>query len=159
MAFDKIDNIPSNVTFLADQDPMSMRVSIPHNGFNVLCLNIRSVFKNFDTLYSTLGTYRLENYFTVIVLTECWLQKNSIVPSLPGYCFASASSYLNKSSGIVIFTHSSLKVVSIEDQCDKVDMLNVILRHELGLLRLSGIYKSPQLKNCELLKHIIRRMK
>lgn len=100
----------------------SMVVNIPEqcksllpNTKNVLklfTLNIRSINRNFDDLQVLLS--RLNIDYEVIILTECWLSKNSILPKLQNYKPIATNQNFNQNDGIVIYLKENIPFITLE---------------------------------------------
>ena len=79
------------------------------SSFSVLHLNIRSLQKNFDSLFNLLMTLKFK--FKVICITETWSSDNSInlnLFKLPQYKSIHQVRRTGKGGGIAVFLHESL---------------------------------------------------
>ena len=77
--------------------------------FSMLHLNIRSLQKNFDSLFNLLMTLKFE--FKVICITETWYSDNSMnhnLCKLPHYKSIHQVRRTGKGGGIAVFLHGSL---------------------------------------------------
>ncbi|CAB3227057.1 unnamed protein product [Arctia plantaginis] len=108
----------------------------------VLSLNIRSIQHNFDELLITLK--RMEIYPDVIILSECWLNENTIIPKMTGYDSFSTNKIINKSGGIAAYVRDVWSTSVHEPLCDECNCLQLIINDKLTIL---GIYRSPSFKN------------
>ena len=62
----------------------------------IICLNIRSYSKNFNTFESYLYSQNLNNFFDVIMFNECWLGPLVHIDELCGYEKSKINSKTNK---------------------------------------------------------------
>lgn len=46
---------------------------------------------------------RLNIYFDVVILTECWLNEITIIPTIENYNFTSSTNHINQASGVVVY--------------------------------------------------------
>ncbi|KAL0901923.1 hypothetical protein ABMA27_007068 [Loxostege sticticalis] len=133
-----LDNVESCVRYLG-----------PEHSFTCLTFNIRSIQHNFDSFLVTLK--RLNISLDVIVLTECWLSENSIIPQLPGYVSYRTHKYINKSGGVIAYIKDSTNACVNESACEECNCLEINLEGDTLVL---GIDKcSPHL--IKLIKKII----
>ena len=72
----------------------------------MLHLNIRSLQKNFDSLFNLLMTLKFE--FKVICITETWCSDNHNLFKLPQYNSIHQVKRTGKGGGIAVFLHESL---------------------------------------------------
>jgi hypothetical protein len=114
-----------------------------HN-FVSLTLNIRSIQQNFDAFLVTFT--RLNSDIDIIILTECWLNENSIIPKLPGYNSYRTHKFINKSGGVIAYIKESLCATVEESTCTDCNCLEIKLGSELLLM---GIYRSPSFLDVE----------
>lgn len=112
--------------------------------FKVLTLNIRSIHKNFDSFLVLLARLSLD--IDVIVLTECWLNDDSIVPQVGGYTSHRTTKYINKSGGVVVFVKNIWKPEVMEPDFNDANCLCLNMNKQLTLF---AIYRSPSFKNTD----------
>ena len=86
------------------------------SSFSMLHLNIRSLQKNFDSLFNLLMTLKFE--FKVICITETWCSDNSMnhnLFKLPQYKSIHQVRRTGKGGGIAVFLHESLTFTVRQD--------------------------------------------
>lgn len=93
---------------------------------------------NFDSFLLVLK--RLNIKFDAIVLTECWLNENSIIRTLDGYNAFHTTKYINKAGGVTIYVKESHNTIATEPEMDEANGLIVNIG---GVLNVIGIYRSP----------------
>ena len=99
--------------------PKSQIINLNHfdkSSFSMLHLNIRTLQKNFDSLFSLLMTLKFE--FKVICITETWCSDNSTnhnLFKLPQYKSIHQVRRTGKGGGIAVFIHESLTFNVIHD--------------------------------------------
>lgn len=112
--------------------------SSQHNSLLVLQLNICSIGKNFDQLRALLFNINVTCH--IIVLTECWLQKCTILPVLEGYFSYSTTNPRNQNAGVAIYIKSSLVHMVFEPDFKYADCLACIVDDKTVII---SIYRSP----------------
>lgn len=112
--------------------------------FKLMTFNIRSIQHNFDSFM--VSWERLNTDIDVLILTECWLNDNSIVPVLPGYNSFRTNKYINKNGGVIAYVKNTLNAFVQESPCEDCNCLEVTLSKELMVL---GIYRSPSFKDAK----------
>jgi hypothetical protein len=95
-----IDNINVAQVYCCTPEKCKDFISTDGSSFTIVHINIRSIGKNFDNFIATLGTTHLN--YDVIVLTECWLKFNHILPSLNGYSVHFSKINLLQNDGVVL---------------------------------------------------------
>ena len=86
------------------------------SSFSMLHLNIRSLQKNFDSLFNLLMTLKFE--FKVIYITETWCSDNSMSHNLfklPQYKSIHQVRRTGKGGGIAVFLHESFSIVNQQE--------------------------------------------
>jgi hypothetical protein len=108
------------------------------NSFNIIQVNIRSIYKNYELLSA-----HLNNNVHILALTECWLKPNKKIPQLPGYNSHITHS-INKNGGIVVYYKFgiNLNVTSITSLpnteaislfvADRKIQITILYRHPYG---------------------------
>lgn len=146
--------IMANLDILTELDsngPPCHTVSVPEmcnsyitNKYNikVLTMNIRSVQQNFDQFLVIFK--RLNLSIDVIVLSECWIHENSVIPQLDGYLSYRTFKYINRAGGVIAFVKSCLLPDVTEPQFEEANCLQIKLGSTLTLL---AIYRSPSFIN------------
>lgn len=110
----------------------------------ILCLNIRSIYCNFDLLLSFITT--IDITVDVIVLTECWTKKGVAPPNMNDYNMYYTKNNLNQNDGIVAYVRKEISVVSsepdiVEGNCLQLDTV----RHSIICSYRPPSYRNPQL--------------
>ncbi|CAH0717614.1 unnamed protein product, partial [Brenthis ino] len=114
----------------------------------ILTQNIRSINKNFDGLTVLLQQLEIEQ--DIIILTECWLSKVNLLPTLPNYNRFNTKRNLNKNDGVVMFIRKSLQVKVIEPQNTKELTCLVACLKDTNII---GIYRPPEFTNLDNFTH------
>lgn len=87
-------------------DPLelSQKQNIIYNNqsLRIITINIRSVNANFDAFIAYLTSLGLTNC-DILVLTECWINESSIIPTIPNYLSFSTKKSINQNDGIIIW--------------------------------------------------------
>lgn len=110
----------------------------PGKYLKIITQNVRSIFKNFDTFVVLLSSLKLE--CDVIVLTECWLDKDKTLPTLPNYNLYSSSACFNQNDGVVVYAKSSLHCVVTEPTFLEATCLLVKIGDHTAIM---ALYRSP----------------
>lgn len=78
--------------------------------------------------------------FDVILLTECWLNDNSIIGNIPGYAAYSSKRNINQNGGVVAYVRDQWSVWVSEP--DLIEACGLLLEIP-GIISIVGIYRSP----------------
>lgn len=106
--------------------------------FKVLTVNIRSILHNFDGWLLTFARLNIE--FDVLILTECWLKEDSILPQIQGYTAFRTYKYINKAGGVVVYVGNIWEPDVREPNFDDANCLHIHLKNHVNLF---AIYRSP----------------
>ncbi|KAL0818947.1 hypothetical protein ABMA28_008246 [Loxostege sticticalis] len=106
--------------------------------FKILTFNIRSIQQNFDSFLISLSRTSLK--FDVLILTECWIDKNSVIGVLDGYNCYRTERFINRAGGVVAFVKSELNPIVSEPLLNDANSLYIDIPNCLAIL---GIYRSP----------------
>lgn len=106
--------------------------------FRVLTMNIRSIHHNFDEFLLTLARLKLK--FDVLILTECWINKDSIIPLIDGYTAFRTHKHINRAGGVVAYVSNIWEPEVNEPSFDDANCLHIVLKNKLNLF---AIYRSP----------------
>lgn len=112
--------------------------------FKALTFNIRSLQQNFD--YFVVSLTRVATIFDVIVLTECWLNGDTIIPQIPGYSSYCTKKYINKSGGVTAYVRNVWRTVVTEPDIIDCNCLKILINEQFLIL---GIYRSPSFKQLD----------
>ncbi|CAH0726207.1 unnamed protein product, partial [Brenthis ino] len=116
-------------------------IKVQHN-FKILNLNIRSINKNFANFLTTLKRFDL--LFDVIILTECWLDENTMIPTIPTYKAFNTHKIINQNSGVVVFIKDSWNAIVSEPDLKDANCLQIEI---LNLITILGVYRPPCFRN------------
>lgn len=105
--------------------------------FKVLTMNIRSIHHNFVDWLLTFARLGIE--FDVLILTECWLNENSIVPQMEGFSAFRTHKYINKAGGVPYVSNTWEPEVT-EPLLEGANCLHISLKNHVNLF---AIYRSP----------------
>lgn len=111
----------------------------------LLCQNIRSINKNFDSLTTIL--HRSRTSWDFIILTECWLNNSPLLPLLHDYNSVATSQHGTQNEGVVIYYRSYLRVSVSEPLIQDANCLVLTLNTDTVVL---AIYRSPAVRNVSL---------
>lgn len=114
-----------------------------HN-LRILNYNIRSLLQNFDSLIVSLN--RFKTLFDVVILTECWLNSDITVPSIPGYNSYCTKKFINKSGGVTAYVRDIWSATVTEPDIVDCNSLEICINGEWVIF---GIYRSPSFKQIE----------
>lgn len=51
--------------------------------------------------------------FDVMVLTECWIQEDSIIPQINGYSAYRTHRFINRAGGVVVYVNRNLPTAGV----------------------------------------------
>lgn len=107
-----LDNVSLSNALTCDPDDCTKL--LPANTcLTVLSQNIRSMKANYTGLLTLLQRIRVS--CDVIVLSECWLSRNPIIPILDGYVSHKSSKTFNQNDGVIVYVHNLLANVKIRE--------------------------------------------
>lgn len=104
----------------------------------VITQNIRSIHRNFPNFQTLLTRSNIE--WDIIALTECWLTRNPIIPSIEGYKSFSTSNNQTQNEGVVIYCKNNYSPIIEEPQFSDANTL--ILKIDTDTI-LIAIYRPP----------------
>lgn len=108
----------------------------------VLTFNIRSIGNHFDHFLVLLKRINVD--FDIIILTECWLNENTLVGTIEGYSVFRTTIEFNKAGGVVTYVKSNLNATMHEPNVSEANCLVIEIPDVVTLL---GIYRSPSFEN------------
>lgn len=111
--------------------------------FTIIAQNIRSIYKNFDSLCVSLSNFSFEA--DLLVLSECRLDKDKPIPHLTNYTSYLTANHLNQCDGVVVYLKSCHKGSVREIQLTDASCLQVTLPNCTILC----IYRSPSITNAD----------
>lgn len=98
-------------------DPTDVRTKLQtyssKNSLKLLTQNIRSISANMNSFSVLLNN--IDTNLDFIILTECWLPKQSHIPSLDGFSKYVSTNPLNKSDGVVVYYNNSISGISLSE--------------------------------------------
>ncbi|CAG5019771.1 unnamed protein product [Parnassius apollo] len=126
-----------------DIQDLTKCISIGKTDLTILCQNIRSIYRNIDSLQATLSLLKFE--VDVLVLTECRLDKSKPIPQIPNYSYtALETTYnINQNDGVVIYAKSHLNLEFMEIKLKDASCIQLRILD----LTILGIYRSPSYSN------------
>ena len=86
---------------------------VPVSHLKILSQNIRSINANFLGLVTLLE--RIKIPCEIIVLSECWLSCNDVIPILTGYNYFKTLISYNQNDGVVVYLHESLPNIKVRE--------------------------------------------
>ncbi|KAJ8714534.1 hypothetical protein PYW07_002759 [Mythimna separata] len=116
--------------------------SLHKKSISLLCQNIRSINKNFDSLTTLLE--RSRTYWDLIILTECWLYNSPPLPSMQEYTSVATNQHRSQNEGVVIFFRSHLQASVSEPLVQDANCLLLKLNNDTVVI---AIYRSPAVRN------------
>lgn len=142
-----IDNV--GVSSASTCNPTDVRTLLLRNPanktLNILTQNIRSIAANMNSFYTLLSDLDIDLDF--IILTECRLPDNPIIPHLDGFSFYSSSNPANQNDGVIIYYNNLIPRVSIsEPNIVDASCILITLSEETALL---GIYRPCAFHNAQ----------
>lgn len=106
-------------------------------GVRILHVNIRSISCNFDSLLILLE--RINYQIDIIILSECWLRKASVIPILPNFT-SYKSSHTSQNDGIVAYIKDTLCCEVTEPFFSVANCLQIKLSDTFVIV---ALYRSP----------------
>lgn len=104
--------------------------------------NIRSISKNITELHTLLTRTKLTWDF--IILTECWLPVNNMVPVIEGYNLFKTTVNNTQNEGVVTYVRKDLHVIVEEPVFKDANCLQIKIDHRTILL---SVYRPPGYKD------------
>lgn len=106
--------------------------------------NIRSISRNFDDFLILIE--QIKTMCDIIILTECWLSRNTVIPNISGYTHYKSTKLFNQNDGIVIFYKNELNIIIIEPTFEESNC--IIIKHpDIAVV---SIYRPPCFYNTDL---------
>lgn len=112
--------------------------------FHIMHLNIRSASKNLDEFQVFLQSLSVD--FSVIVLSETWLNSEAEWIDIPGYTSYHTIRPNRRGGGVSVLVRSNLKSSLLPDysiQCDTFESCSVRLVLDNKICNIVGIYRPP----------------
>lgn len=142
---ESVDSILVSKALACDVDSCHLNIPPSSDYLSIIAQNIRSINANFSGFEVLLS--RLKINCDILVLTECWLSKAPIVPTLPGYTsFTTQQNHL-QNDGVVVYTKDTLSVSAYEPVFHDGNCLVINLpNNDTSIV---CIYRSPSYKNTD----------
>ncbi|KOB76258.1 putative tick transposon, partial [Operophtera brumata] len=134
----EIDEFVISNSFECFPSECSGKISNPKKYLKIITQNVRSIYKNFDSFVILLSSLSLE--CDIIILTECWLDKDKTLPLLNNYNLYYSTAYFNQNDGVVVYTRSNLPCVVSEPVFPEASCLLVKIGDHTAIL---ACYRSP----------------
>ncbi|CAK1602723.1 unnamed protein product [Parnassius mnemosyne] len=138
---DDIDSVSVSKSMICTPETLVNHINQAGNSLTVFHTNIRSVTCNFDALAILLERICIQ--CDVLVLTECWLSKLSVIPEISGYT-SHSSEYSNQNDGVLLYIKSEIKHSISQPLLSDSSGLIVNFDNEYAIL---GMYRSPSQRN------------
>lgn len=110
---EELDKVSVSESYLCDVEDTKKYLQDKTSGLTILTQNVRSISKNFDELQVLL--HRLKLKCDILILTECWLRCNPILPQIDGYNTFSTKINPIQNDGVVIYAQKCMNV-AVEEQ-------------------------------------------
>lgn len=140
-----MDNVNFSNAITCDPDECSKLV--PSNTcLTILSQNIRSVNANYAGLLTLLQ--RIVVPSDVIILSECWLSRNPVIPILDGYTSHKSSKTFNQNDGVIVYINSSLANVKVKEPIvSEANCLTVTVGADIAIIAVYRPYafKDPSI--------------
>lgn len=114
------------------------------NKLTFLNQNIRSINHNFNSFMINLQ--RIKHECDILVLTECWLSSNHIIPPINGYKIYRTLTNPLQNDGVVTYVREDVKVTVEEPDFRDGNCLVLRLGSETAVV---AIYRSPSYSNLD----------
>lgn len=121
----------------------TLRIGKSQGKLYILTVNIRSIHSNFDKLAIFLTS--LKSHVEIIVLTECWINKSSLIPNMPGYHSFFTKNTLNQNDGIIIYVKENLNIKCYEPHVEEGTCLSIAIP-QIDCYIITS-YRSPSYRN------------
>lgn len=109
-----LDTNKSNCFLVDDASECSQLFKCYNNSemLRIITANIRSINCNFDLLVAFISGLSID--CDIIVLTECWLRKDTRPPNLDNYSVYYTQKILNQNDGVVVYVRKNLSTICYE---------------------------------------------
>lgn len=95
--------------------------------FKVLTMNIRSIHHNFDGFLLALATLNIA--FDVLILAECWIKEDSIIPLIDDYTAFRIPKHINRAGGVVAYVCNVWESEVNDQLFDNANCLHISLKN------------------------------
>lgn len=110
---------------------------------HVLCANIRSINQNLDSLLVFMS--KLDLVLDVVVLTECWVDQDSVIPNINNFKSFSTTKSYNQNDGVIIYINDRISNYNIHEPV--VSNGNCLVLNLNNDTTIVGLYRPSQFKN------------
>lgn len=115
-----------------------------NNNLTIITQNIRSIGRNMPHFEAFLANVGID--FDILVLTECWLTKNSCPPSLQNYNYYLTKNCTNQNEGVVTYISTALAYEVYEPPILDANCIVIKLGNLTAII---SIYRSPSVQNID----------
>lgn len=122
-------------------DPEKCQVLLPASTYNfvILSQNIRSIGANFSGFLTLLE--RIKTSCDVIILSECWLSRNPVIPIITGYNLFKTSHSYNQNDGVVVYIKNTLSNVKVSEPiAPECNCLTITIGTDLAIIAIYRPY-------------------
>lgn len=139
---ENIDSIAVSDSFTCDTLQASKLV-MDFSSLKVITQNVRSISANFQSFDLFLSRLNIDLDF--IILTECWLQNEPLIPSIHGFSCFTSSHPANQNDGVIVYCNTSLTGISVtEPNVAEASCLQIQINTDTVIL---AIYRPCAFKN------------
>lgn len=103
--------------------------------------NIKSIKKSYSELITFL--FRTKMDWDLVILTECWLPRNSNILVINGYYYRYTKNAKTQNEGVIVYSHSNHKYTISEPSLDDANCLLIKISRYTVLLT---IYRPPGMR-------------
>lgn len=151
---DYLDNINLFKSILCTPEECASHIKSNRKTINIAVQNIRSVSRNLSGFQALLARASIEP--DIIVLTECWLQCNKIIPHLDNYIHYHSEQCNNQNDGVITYTKQFINCNTYEPQFfDANCLVTTLNKHNLTLI---SIYRSPSKRDISIFLQSLRTL-
>ena len=119
----------------------------------ILCVNIRSINKNFDKLKILIES--LKNKPSIVVCTETWIQENFEGFKLDNYESYYNESKLNQNDGVMVFCKKDIVQTTETIVSGRIKIVNTQIKINNGnFLDIASVYRSHSIPKSEFLQDL-----
>ena len=138
---DEVDSVSVSNSYTCSPETSGNYFNHSLHDLKILHTNIRSLSCNYDSLIVLMS--RLTYLPDVIILTECWLSKCPIIPSISGFN-SHISSFKNQNDGVVVYVRNCFNPVV---ETPILNDANCVLLKFSDKAAFLSIYRSPSYRN------------
>lgn len=136
----EVDRISVATNYYCDTEFCNTEINKSTTSLKIITQNIRSIQKNMDNFQAQLARFSFE--FDVIILTECWLSNDKLIPLIDGYSAHYSKILQNQNDGIVIYVKHELKCEIKEPEPAGASFILLNIYPDTCIL---AVYRSPSI--------------